>query len=91
MTIKIRIPKNLQKKTDGNALAVVQGSTVRECMDMLIRRYPDLRGEILDDRGMILLRWMIHLNDQSIRTADASSHPVKEGDIIDLLPMVSGG
>jgi hypothetical protein len=39
---------------------------------------------------MILLRWMIHLNDKSITVSDASTHPVKEGDKIDLLSVTKG-
>ena len=91
MATKIKIPKNLQKKTNGDALVVVHGSTVRECFEMLIRKYPDLQGEILDDKGMILHRWMIHLNDKSITASDEPTHPVKEGDNIDLLPVIAGG
>ena len=90
MAVKIKIPKNLQKKTNGDALVVVHGSAIRECFEFLIRQYPDLQGEILDDKGMILHRWMIHLNDKSI-TASSESHPVKEGDMIDLLPIIAGG
>jgi molybdopterin synthase sulfur carrier subunit len=91
MTVKIKVPKNLQKKTNGDALVVVHGATVRECFEALIRQYRALQGEILDDKGMIQPRWMIHLNDKSITTPDASTLPVKEGDMIDLLPVIAGG
>jgi len=91
MAVKIKIPKNLQKKTNGDALVVVHGSAIRECFEFLIRQYPDLQGEILDDKGMILPRWMIHINNKSITASDGPTHPVKEGDTIDLLPVIAGG
>ncbi len=90
MSIKFKIPKLLQEKTDGAVLIKVRGGSVQECIADLIRRYPGLDGMILDgDR--LLLRWMVYINNQSAAASNELSYHVKDGDIITLLPMVAGG
>ncbi len=91
MSIKFKIPKLLQEKTGGEVLIEVQGSSVQECIADLIRRYPGLEGMILDGEDRILLRWMVYINNQSAVAFNELSHPIKDGDVISLLPMVAGG
>ena len=91
MSIKFKIPKLLQEKTDGAVLIEVQGGNVQACIADLIRRYPGLEGMILDGEDRILLRWMVYINNQSAVASNELSYHVKDGDIISLLPMVAGG
>lgn len=77
--------------TNGEAVAEVKGFTIHECINALIRQYPGLQGQILDDQGMVLLKWMIYINNTSAGSSDELSHPLKEGDVIEFLPMVAGG
>ena len=91
MSIKFKIPKLLQEKTDGAVLIEVQGSSVQECIADLISRYPDLEGMILDGEDRILLKWTVYINSRITGASDALSNPVREGDMIELLPVVAGG
>ena len=91
MSAKIKIPKHLQIKTNGETIATVNGCDVHACIDELIGQYPGLEGEILDDQGMLLLKWMVYINRRIAGTSDALSNPVREGDMIELLPVVAGG
>jgi molybdopterin converting factor small subunit len=91
MSIKFKIPKPLQEKTDGAVLIEVQGGSVLDCIADLIRRYPDLEGRILDGGDRLLLKWMVYVYNQGAVVANELSYRVKEGDIITLLPMVTGG
>ena len=91
MSIKFKIPNLLQEKTDDAVLVEVRGGSVQECIADLIRRYPGLKGMILDGEDRLLLRWMIYINNQSAAASNELSYPVKDGDIITLLPMVAGG
>jgi molybdopterin converting factor small subunit len=91
MSIKFKIPKLLQEKTDGAVLIEVQGGNVQACIADLIRRHPGLEGMILDGEDRILLRWMVYINNQSAVASNELSYHVKDGDIISLLPMVAGG
>ena len=91
MSAKIKIPKHLQIKTNGEKIATVNGCDVHACIDELIRQYPGLEGEILDDQGMLLLKWMVYINSRIAGASDELSNPVREGDMIELLPVVAGG
>ena len=91
MSARFKIPKLLQEKTDGAVLIEVQGGSVQECIADLIRRYPGLKGMILDGEDRILLKWMVYINNQSTVASNELSYQVKDGDIISFLPMVAGG
>jgi molybdopterin converting factor small subunit len=91
MCTKIRIPKYLRDKTDGKAEAHVNGRTVRECIEALIQQHPSLKGEILDDQGMVILKWVIYINDSVAIPSDALSRPVGNSDTIMLIPLIAGG
>ena len=91
MGVTFIIPKYLQHKTKGEATTEVKGGTVHECIEALIRQYPSLKGEILDDEGTILLKWMVSINNKIARSSDELSHHVEDGDVIMLVPVVDGG
>jgi molybdopterin converting factor small subunit len=91
MGVQFKIPKQLQEKTDGAIHIEVQGCTVHECIADLIRRYPELKGRILDREGRLLLKWMVYINYKNAIPSNELSYAVKDGDIITILPMVVGG
>ena len=91
MTVQIRIPAILRKETDGKGVVDVQGGTLRDCIESLARKYPKLKGEVLDPQGILLLKWTVYVNRKGSQSAEEMSRPVKDGDTIELLPVVSGG
>jgi molybdopterin synthase sulfur carrier subunit len=91
MACRIKIPAHLKDKTNGETIAELKGETVRECIEALVYRFPGLRGELLDNQGRLLLKWSISINDQIADALDEMAQPVKEGDLITLLPMIAGG
>ena len=91
MSAKIKIPGYLRDKTDGESIIDVTGNTLRECLGTLIHRYPALKGEIVDGQGMLLLKWLIFINDKLVTASDELSVPVTDGDVIVLAPMIPGG
>jgi len=91
MSVKIRIPRYLHDKTNGQSLVGVEGCTVRECIEALIQQHPGLKGEILDDQGAVLLKWTIYINDKSAPAYDELTQPLGDGDTVMLLPVVPGG
>ena len=91
MSTKIKIPGYLRDKTDGESMIDVTGNTLRECFGTLFRCYPALKGEIVDGQGMLLLKWLIFINDKLVTAPDELSVPVTDGDVIVLAPMIAGG
>ena len=91
MVCRIKIPGDLKDKTNGETIAEMEGDTVGECIEALVCRFPDLKGEILDNQGRLLLKWSISINNQIADAPDELAQPVKEGDLISLLHMIAGG
>jgi molybdopterin synthase sulfur carrier subunit len=91
MAIIFKIPKLLQDKTEGKALMDVQGGCVFDCIADLVRRYPGLKGMILDAEDNVLLKWMIYINNSSAVSSNVLSYQVRDGDVITLMPMIAGG
>jgi len=91
MGIKIIIPNDLQDKINGQVETEAKGHNIGECIGSLVCRFPGLQGEILDGQGKLLLKWMIYVNNQVTISSTALTQPVKEGDIISLLPLIAGG
>ena len=91
MSTKIKIPEYLKDKTDGQRIIDVTGNTLRECLGALVHRHPALKGEIVDGQGMLLVKWVIFINDKPVIGSDELSVPVTDGDLILLIPMVAGG
>jgi molybdopterin converting factor small subunit len=90
MSIKVHLHKTLQCLTNNLEIIETEGKTVGECFDHLISRFPDLREKLFDKKGKLLNHVEIYLN---LETAypDELAKPVKDGDDIHVIMMLSGG
>lgn len=91
MGVKIRIPNVLQDKANGVTLAVVKGKTVHDCFEALIKQFPGLEGQLMDTQGVLLPKWMLYVNHRSVGYKNELFSPVEDGNLIELLPVLSGG
>lgn len=93
MSIRIRIPTYLHYLTHGKVVVDVKGSTVIQCLEDLIKQYPNFeRLLFVDNDNRKLVNYIdIAINGESIRL-DELAKPIKEGDELDIrLIMVIGG
>jgi molybdopterin synthase sulfur carrier subunit len=90
MAVSVKIPTQLRAATEGESLAVVDGSTVGEVLDALYERYDELRSRIAEDGG--LRRFVnVYVAGEDIRFLNGLDTPVKDGDEVTILPAVAGG
>jgi MoaD family protein len=90
MAVTVKIPTQLRVATDGEAVAEVDGKTVREVLDALYDRYAELRERITKDGG--LRRFVnVYVGGEDIRFINGLDTPVSDGDEITILPAVAGG
>ena len=78
----------LYQYTDNRETVEVDGSTVRECLDNLVRKYPDLQPWIFAPNDAPLV--IVLLNNELI-TSDHLDQKVNDNDKIALVPVVAGG
>ena len=86
----VRIPSVLRKHTDGEPKVEVDGATVREVVDALVDRFPELRERLLEDgdiRGFV----NVYVDDEDIRYLDGMDTNVDGDDEVAIMPAVAGG
>jgi molybdopterin converting factor small subunit len=87
----VRVPTVLRAATGGAATVEAAGATVGEVFDDLVRRYPELRNQVLDDEGGLHRHLNVFLNDDDIRYLGRLDAKVGADDTITLMPAVAGG
>jgi sulfur-carrier protein len=89
--VEVRLPAILRQHTDGEAVVVGEGETVRQVLDDLEGRYPGLRARIVADDGALHRFVNLYLNDEDVRFLGVLDTEVRDGDTIAILPAVAGG
>jgi len=90
MAIEVRVTASLQKLVGGQRAIQEEGATVGELLDRLEGRYPGFKQQIVTD-GRLHRFVNIYLNDEDIRFLQQLDTPLKEGDVISILPALAGG
>jgi molybdopterin converting factor small subunit len=83
--VSVRGP--LRKLAGGVPQHELDGKTVVELLQGLERRYPEMGGWILDERGLIRRHINVFVNGE--RGAEATV--VETGDRVEVLPAITGG
>jgi molybdopterin converting factor small subunit len=86
----VRIPPTLREQTQGQAALEADGGTVRELLDDLTGRFPELRDRIYDD-GQLATFVNVYVEGEDIRTREGLETPVSGVGTVILLPAMAGG
>jgi len=91
MRVKVKIfYPSLQQFINKQDLIQVDGSTVGECLDNLIKQFPGAEKWIFDEKGRLLEHVFVFINAESAQKTDLSE-PVKDGDELIIAVMILGG
>lgn len=91
MAIKVRIPQPLQRLTNDKAEIEATGSTVRNLIEDLERRYPGIKDRICDESGKVRRFVNIYVNEEDIRFLNREDTKLKDGDDVSIVPAIAGG
>ncbi len=83
--VRLRAP--LSELAGGKRELELEGATVAEVLRSLEREHPDVKGWILDERGVLRRHINVFVNGER----GAHDTDVQAGDRIDVLPAISGG
>jgi molybdopterin converting factor small subunit len=83
--VRLRAP--LSELAGGKRELELEGSTVGDVLKALEREHPDVRGWILDERGLIREHINVFVNKDYGREDTA----IAPGDKLHVLPAISGG
>jgi molybdopterin synthase sulfur carrier subunit len=84
-TVRVRGP--LRTLAAGRGEHELEGGTVIDLLRELERRHPNTSGWILDERGLVRRHINVFINGERATGASA----VQAGDLIDVLPAITGG
>lgn len=90
MPVEVRVTANLQKLVAGQRAIQAEGSTVGELIDRLDQQYPGFKQQLVSD-GQLHRFVNIYLNDEDIRFLRQLDTPLKDGDVLSILPALAGG
>ena len=90
MAVEVRVTANMQKLIGGQRGVQAQGQTVGEMLDDIEGRFPGFKNQVMSD-GQLHRFVNIYLNDEDIRFLGLLDTPLKDGDVVSVLPALAGG
>ena len=90
MGVKVYIHKTQQQFTEGQSVVDVHGDTVEDCLKTLVRRFPQMKGALFDNKGNLSNTIEIYVNLQNVYP-DELTTGVKDGDKIHITILIAGG
>jgi sulfur-carrier protein len=90
--ISVRITSQLGGYThEARKVEVEEAKSVRGVVKELERRFPGIGGRILDDQENIRPYVNVFVNRENVRDLEGEETPLRDGDVVHILPSVAGG
>ncbi|MFC1954303.1 MoaD/ThiS family protein [Chloroflexota bacterium] len=90
MSVKINVHYFLPSLTDDQDVVQVTGTSVGQCLEQLVSRFPKLRGRVFEEDGKLSNYFDVYVNLENA-SPEGLAKPVNDGDEIHLIMLVSGG
>ena len=88
--IKINIPSYIQSFTNNMELVEVNGSTVGECLNHLVKQFPGIKEQLFSKDSNLFENIIISINGESAYP-DQLTKPIKDGDELNIVVIIGGG
>jgi sulfur-carrier protein len=88
---RVLIPQVLRPEVGGAKAVEVEGTTIGEVVDSLLKRHPSLGGRLLAPEGGLHRFVNVYLNGADVRYLDGLDTHVEDRDEVRLLPAIAGG
>jgi molybdopterin converting factor small subunit len=90
-TVTLHVPGPLRTYCAGAALIPISAHTVREALEELERRQAALYRNVCDETGKVRQHLNVFVNSDNVRDLDGVDTRLAPGDVLTILPAVSGG
>ena len=91
MQITIFVPGVLRHCCEGASELTVPAASVRAAFEQVERRYPSLYRSVCDETGAVRRHINVFVNTSHVRDRGGLDAPLAAGDVVIILPAVSGG
>jgi sulfur carrier protein ThiS len=87
---KVTVPPPYQGPTGGVGEILVEGSTVRECLEAVDTKFPGFGEQVFDDAGRLHKFVKVFLNGDLV-ARDGLERAVEPADQVEVLAAIAGG
>ncbi|HEU4402718.1 MAG TPA: MoaD/ThiS family protein [Candidatus Polarisedimenticolia bacterium] len=89
--IKLQVPGVLRHCCEGASELLLPASSVRAVLDELEKRHPALYRCVCDETGRVRRHVNLFVNKSHVRDREGLDTALAPGDVVIILPAVSGG
>ncbi|OGP62171.1 MAG: ThiS family protein [Deltaproteobacteria bacterium RBG_13_47_9] len=90
MDVRIHIHTTHRPFTNGLEVVSAEGNTVGECLNHLVKQFPEMEKALFAKKDKLLNTVEIYVNHASAYPNELAK-PIKDGDEIHLVVMLAGG
>jgi molybdopterin converting factor small subunit len=90
-SVTIHVPGPLRQYCAGAAQISIAAETVRAALDDLERSQATLYRNVCDETGKVRRHLNVFVNSDNVRDLDGVDTTLTAGDVVTILPAVSGG
>jgi molybdopterin converting factor small subunit len=90
-TITVHIPGPLRDCCAGASELAIEATSLRAMLEEVERLYPALHRSICDETGAVRRHVNLFVNTHHMRDRNGLDTPLAPGDVVTILPAVSGG
>ncbi len=91
MPVKVMIPTPLRAYAGKQESVQLQAATVGEALSALTNQFGELKKHLYSDDGRLRSFVNVYVNDEDIRYLQKDKTPVREGDVVSIVPSIAGG
>jgi molybdopterin synthase sulfur carrier subunit len=91
MTISVHLPSVLRGRCAGAAELSLSAASVRAALAEIERSHPELYQSVCDETGAVRRHINVFVNNTHMRECEGLDTALVSGDVITILPAVSGG
>ena len=89
--ISVFIPGLLRDRCNGAAELTLAASSVRSALALIDARFPALYRSVCDETGAVRRHVNLFVNADNIRDLEGLDSALAAGDVLTILPAISGG
>ena len=89
--VTVKIPTPLRSFARGRDQVQLSGATTRDILAGLENECPGIRTRICDENGDLRRFVNLFLNEEDVRNIGGLDAPVKDGDVLSIIPAIAGG
>lgn len=92
LLIRVHLSGQLRDWTNGaSQLELESGGDLRSMVKRLDATFPGIAQRIIDDQDRIRAHVNVFVNSENSKELEKESTPLKDGDVVHILPSVAGG